>query len=78
MTPAGGGGPAKEIVKVAAVAKGTGAIEELAKALPPATSGDTPVILQADQDTPSSVIVRIIETAKAAGYNNVLFAVKNR
>jgi hypothetical protein len=36
------------------------------------------LILQADESTPTKVINLVVETAKSAGYDNVLFAVKNR
>jgi biopolymer transport protein ExbD len=70
--------PAKEIVKLDAAGKGSGPIDELAKALPKPASADVPLILQADQETSAMVITRVIATAKAAGYDNVLFAVKNK
>jgi biopolymer transport protein ExbD len=56
--------------------KGTGAFDELAKALPPARDGL--LILQADESTPSVVIDRVVTTSKAAGFDNILFAVKKR
>jgi biopolymer transport protein ExbD len=46
----------------------------LAKVLP-ATS-DGVMIIQADKDTDSSVINRLVETLAAHGFDNVLFAVK--
>ena len=36
------------------------------------------VSLQADQQTDSRVISRVVETLKHAGYDNVLFAVKSK
>lgn len=51
-------------------------LDALTKALPPTTKGL--LILQADESTPSSVITTVVTTAKAAGYDNLLFAVKNR
>jgi biopolymer transport protein ExbD len=48
----------------------------LTDALPAARDGL--LILQADQSTPTRVINMLVETAKADGYDNILFAVKNR
>jgi biopolymer transport protein ExbD len=36
------------------------------------------VILQADQETDARLINKIVNTAKAAGFDNLLFAVKNK
>ncbi|HTL34803.1 MAG TPA: hypothetical protein VL326_16860 [Kofleriaceae bacterium] len=66
------------VVALPTVEKGTGSIDELAKELPKAASGDSPLVLQADQQTSALVISRVIETAKGAGYTNILFAVKNK
>ncbi len=63
------------IAGVAEVAAGADFIEPLARALPPAV--DHMAILQADEATDMIVIVRAVRTLKRAGYNNVLFAVKN-
>ncbi len=51
-------------------------LDGLTRALPPTLDGM--LILQADQSTPMNVISLVIETAKASGYDNVLFAVKNK
>ena len=59
-------------------AAGTGELKGLALALAKPASPDAPVIIQADQDTVATVINRIVSTVKTAGYNNVLFAVKNK
>jgi biopolymer transport protein ExbD len=67
---------AESIAKVADAKSGTGELAPLRKALPvPKTRL---VILQADQSTPAGVIDRVVKTAKAAGYDNLMFAVKNR
>jgi biopolymer transport protein ExbD len=57
--------------------RGSGRIAGLANALP-AHPQDPTVILQADRSTPMSAIDRVIETAHAQGYDNVLFAVRNK
>ena len=67
----------KPVVKLAELGRGTGTIAELVAALPTRPAGAT-AILQADRDTPSGVITRVIQTLKASGYPNVLFAVKNK
>ncbi|HEY5945718.1 MAG TPA: hypothetical protein VIV40_09515, partial [Kofleriaceae bacterium] len=54
-----------------------GKLDKLTKALP-ASKGGGMLILQADESTPTTVINRVITTAKAAGYDNIMFAVKNR
>jgi biopolymer transport protein ExbD len=64
------------IATVADVMKTTGKLDALIKALPPTRDGL--LILQADQSTPTKVINRVVESAKAAGYDNLMFAVKNR
>ncbi|HEY5922899.1 MAG TPA: hypothetical protein VIV11_14570 [Kofleriaceae bacterium] len=69
------GGTSTEIMSVADAQKAT-KLDALTKALPPTKDGL--LILQADQSTPSAVINRVVTTAKAAGYDNILFAVKNR
>jgi biopolymer transport protein ExbD len=66
----------KDVMTVAEAAKGSGKIEALIKMLPPTRDGM--LILQADQDTPTTVINRVVITAKAGGYDNLLFAVKNK
>jgi biopolymer transport protein ExbD len=67
-----------QVMTVASAAKGTGPLDALAKELPKAASPDVPLIVQADQQTSALVVSRVIETAKAAGYTNILFAVKNK
>jgi biopolymer transport protein ExbD len=69
------GGTSTEIAKLAD-ARSASKLDALTKALPPTRDGM--MILQADESTPSSVINAVITTAKSAGYDNVLFAVKNR
>ncbi len=63
---------------IATLADATAAttLASLTKALPSSTDGL--LILQADESTPTKIIYLVVETAKAAGYDNVLFAVKNR
>jgi biopolymer transport protein ExbD len=55
-------------------------IEPLYKELEAAANpdGSRAVILQVDRDTDARVVNRVIATAKAAGYDNVLFAVRNK
>lgn len=67
----------KTVVKLAELGTGTGSIAELVAALPTTPAGTT-AILQADRDTPSGVITRVIQTLKSSGYPNILFAVKNK
>ncbi len=69
------GGTSTEIAKLAD-ARSAAKLDALTKALPPTHDGM--LILQADESTPSNVINAVITTAKSAGYDNVLFAVKNR
>ena len=59
-------------------ASGSGELKGLALALVKPATPDAPVIIQADQDTPATVINRVVLTIKTAGYDNVLFAVKNK
>ena len=66
----------KELLSVAAAAAGDGLIPGLTAAL--GTSTDGLVILQADQSIDARVINRIVTTAKAAGFDNLLFAVKKQ
>ena len=44
----------------------------------PNPDGSRAVILQVDRDTDARVVNRVIATAKAAGYDNVMFAVRNK
>lgn len=69
------GDVAKEIATIAD-AENTGQLDALTAALPRTTDGM--IILQADESTSAKVINLVIAAAKAAGYDNVLFAVKNR
>ena len=66
----------KTVIATIADAKAGTSLAALTKALPP--TGDGLLILQADESTPTHVINLVVETAKAAGYGNLLFAVKNR
>jgi biopolymer transport protein ExbD len=59
-----------------AEARAASKLDALTKALPKTRDGM--MILQADESTPTKVINLIVETAKASGYDNLLFAVKNR
>jgi biopolymer transport protein ExbD len=59
-----------------AEAQAAAKLDALIKALPPTRDGL--LILQADESTPTKVINRVVESAKVAGYDNILFAVKNR
>ncbi len=68
----------RSLATTAALRKGSGAIAELASALPPRAPSHGVLILQADELTDASVIGRIVVTAKAAGFDDVLFAVKNK
>ena len=67
----------KTIVKLSELGTGAANITELAAALPKAPA-DAMAILQADRDTPMNVMNRVVQTLKAAGYSNLLFAVKNK
>jgi biopolymer transport protein ExbD len=49
---------------------------KLVAALPPKPSDPT-AILQADKDTSSVTIMRVVDAASQTGYTNLLFAVKN-
>ncbi len=66
------------LATTAALRKGSGAIAELTAALPPGRKSQGVLILQADELTDAIVINRIVLTAKAAGFDNLLFAVKNK
>jgi biopolymer transport protein ExbD len=66
----------KPVGTIAELTIGSGSIAALAKLLPPHPANPI-LILQADQATDMNVILRVIDTAKAAGFPNVLFAVKN-
>lgn len=69
-------GTPTELGTVADAKAGTGNFAPLTKALPAAKHAM--LILQADESTSATVINRVIATAKAAGYDNILFAVKNK
>jgi len=64
------------VATVAALASGNARIEPLVAAL--ADKPGNLVILQADASTDGHVINRIVGTLRAAGFDNVLFAVKNK
>jgi biopolymer transport protein ExbD len=72
----------RALAAVPDVARGSGVIQPLLDALDEAARGgnasDGPVIVQADGEVDAVVILRIAVTATRAGYDNVLFAVKNR
>lgn len=73
-----GGKPGiRPVGTLAEIARGVGVIDKLREALPP-NPQDPTIVLQADQDTDAAVIARLVETANAAGYSNMLFAVKNK
>jgi biopolymer transport protein ExbD len=64
---------------VKTLAKGKGVIPALTKALAAHKGGDKhTVIVQADVSSSVALINRVIATTKQAGYDNVLFAVKNK
>jgi biopolymer transport protein ExbD len=65
-----------EVMSVEAALAAGDKLEPLAKALP-ARNGKI-AILQVDKDTDAGVISRIMATVKAAGYDDVMFAAKNR
>lgn len=52
-------------------------IDKVAKALPPNPKNPT-LILQADRELPFSTIAAAVKAAQASGYDNLLFAVKNK
>jgi biopolymer transport protein ExbD len=61
------------------LAKGKGAIPALAKALKGHKGGDKhTAILEADKSSSVAVINRVVATSKQAGFDNLLFAVKNK
>jgi len=66
----------KDLLSVAAAATGDGPLPTMTAAL--GTSTDRLVILQADESIDARVINRIVTTAKAAGFDNLLFAVKKQ
>lgn len=68
------------ITLVADIAGGKGVIEPLLTVLDTARSdpADARLIVQADEALDAMVIHRVCATATAAGFNDVLFAVKNR
>ena len=63
-------------VATLADAHATTNLDVMTKTLRPTRDGL--LIMQADQRTPQKVINAVVATAKAAGYDNILFAVKNR
>ena len=64
---------------VATLAKGKGVIPALVKALRAhKTSDPHTMILQADQASNTAVVNRVVASGKQAGYDNVLFAVRNK
>ena len=65
------------VMTVADAARGAGLIAQLTEAFDK-TPAKGLAILQADQRTDAHVINRIVLTSKAAGFDNLLFAVKNR
>jgi biopolymer transport protein ExbD len=66
-----------QVGHVADLAKGVGTIDELAAALP-ADPTDHRIIIQANDATPYRLIVRIMDTAKAAGYESVMLVTENK
>ncbi len=68
----------KSVATIAALRDGSGAIAELAAALPPSAKSSGVLILQGDELTDAAVINRIVATTKTAGFDNLLFAVKNK
>ncbi|HEU0031965.1 MAG TPA: hypothetical protein VFQ53_15135 [Kofleriaceae bacterium] len=69
------GGDRRTLAKLSEL--GTGTLDALAAAFPKDPKHRL-WILQADVATPATLVHRIVETAKTAGYDSVLFAVKNR
>jgi len=72
----------KDVGTAAKLAAGKGPIDALVKALkaltPAEGAGAGILILQADASTSMALINRVIESGKAAGFANALFAVKNK
>jgi biopolymer transport protein ExbD len=65
---------ATRVAPVSEIARGTGLVDALARALP--NSDDGALVLQADQATDMVVINRVVATCVHAGFPNVLLAVK--
>ncbi|MCE9578622.1 MAG: hypothetical protein K8W52_36185 [Deltaproteobacteria bacterium] len=58
----------------------TGTIGALTTALGarPGAPGDGTLIIMADRSAPAGAVARVLESARAAGFGNVMFAVKNQ
>ncbi|HTJ42699.1 MAG TPA: hypothetical protein VL463_11425 [Kofleriaceae bacterium] len=67
----------KSLGTVKSLAKGKGTIAPLVTALK-AITDKGPLVLQADKTTDAAVINRVILSGKAAGFDNVLFAIKTK
>ena len=67
----------QKLASITEAKRGTGPLAALARALP-SHPADPTIILQADRTTDSAVIERIVETTQTAGYDNLLFAVKQQ
>jgi biopolymer transport protein ExbD len=65
------------VIDVADVANGSGPIPELVKALGP-PQPDLVVALQADARVAATVINRVVESSKQAGYDDILLATQNK
>jgi biopolymer transport protein ExbD len=65
----------KRVVWLVDLARTKGTIAALVAALP---TSDHSVILQAEESSDMNIIVRVLETLKGAGYDNVMFVVKNK
>jgi biopolymer transport protein ExbD len=65
----------KTVASITQATRGSGVIAELERELPPHPA-DPAIILEADRSTDSAVIMRVIETTKHAGYDKLLFVVK--
>jgi biopolymer transport protein ExbD len=63
----------KTVISIRDAAQGTGVIKELRAVLPPNPAGHR-MTLQADPAVPYSVVVRVMDTGKAAGYGDVMFS----
>jgi biopolymer transport protein ExbD len=68
-----------QVVDVKALAGGKGAVAAIVEALRKHAGGDKhAVVIQADRAVAAGVIDRVTYSARQAGYDNVLFAVKNK
>jgi biopolymer transport protein ExbD len=65
-----------EVATIAEASTGATPLAALVTALGTSTGGV--VILQADASTDARVVNRIVNTAKSAGFDNVMFAVKSK